>query len=1127
MDIPAERITERWRYAIEASGDAVWDWNPQTGELYFSEAARVLLGCQDIPLTLDEWMMRVHPDDRQRVDDDVTRMIEGKTPFYINEHRVVQDNGTVRWILDRGKIIDRDASGKPIRVIGIYSDITRLKSAEEQIRLQTLVLDQIADFVTVTDLKGNILYVNKAVERMLGSKFSDLNGESVHEYWEDPEIVAMHGEIGKKTLQDGEWRGELINIDKDGNRILLDCRTRVVLDSSGKPIALCGVSTDITRQRQTQDLLKLSETKYRLLFDFLMDGFGYHEILRDANGKPVNYRFLEINPAFTELTGLSRDQVIGKTVLEALPSLEKAWIDAFGRVADTGVSEIFEQHVKSLNKTYRVAAYRPEINKFACVFQDITQQRKMQEELIRREEEYRRIVETSVEGIWVFDENYISTYANRQMSRILGFPIEELIGKPIPNYFSPDDMPVIEEHLKKRKSGESEVYELRFHRKDGSECWCIVSAVPILQEGVFKGSFAMFTDITQRRNAEEMLKESERKYRILFETMHDGFAMHEVLRDASGKSTDFRFLVVNPSFSRILLHETRVIGKTVKEIFNDMDPAWFNIYRRVADSGTPETFEVYLPQLNRWCRASAFRPEIDKLACLFQDITEQKKAQEELQKRDDEYRRIVETSNEGILCMDVELNATYINHRMSEILGYSMDETLGRSAMDFLFPEDSTSILTHLQKRKSGESEVYEHRFRRKNGSECWCIVSAVPIVEQGVYKGSFAMFTDITDRKNIEAHLMHSQKIEAVGRLAAGVAHDFNNQLTIIQGYCDRLISGMSRDNPMYDSLDQIRKASHRSQSTTRHLLAYSRKQILQPETLDLCEFLREIRTPIASILGEDIRLELLAPGQPLWVTLDRSELHHAIMNLVVNSRDAMPDGGGMDLAACSVVIDKNNLSKYPDGRTGSFIKLCVIDTGFGMDQKTLDRAFDPFFSTKEVGKGTGLGLPMVQGFVSQSQGFMKIQSQPGKGTSVCLYFPEADQPAVVERPAPPETISAPSPAKGALLVVEDEDSVRKLIVTTLQEEGHMVLSASTPSEALEIARKHPDDIDLLISDMIMPEMKGSELSRLIKNIRPGLPVLFITGYVSDVEQMDDEILQKPFRAGELIAAVQRRLRL
>jgi nitrogen-specific signal transduction histidine kinase/ActR/RegA family two-component response regulator len=382
-----------------------------------------------------------------------------------------------------------------------------------------------------------------------------------------------------------------------------------------------------------------------------------------------------------------------------------------------------------------------------------------------------------------------------------------------------------------------------------------------------------------------------------------------------------------------------------------------------------------------------------------------------------------------------------------------------------------------------------------------------------------------VTERKTLESQLQQAQKLEAIGQLAGGLAHDFNNLLTAILGYTGLLESGMDRDDPRYADLQEIEKAGQRAAHLTKQLLAFSRKQILNPVAMQLNDLVGDLGRMLSRLAGEhvDFCLDLAPVVSP--IRADASQIEQILVNLVVNARDAMPDGGRLILTTADIELDEG-FSRLLGVKTGDYVLLTVTDTGIGMDEDTKRRVFEPFFTTKGLGKGTGLGLATVFGIVNQSGGAIAVHSEPGHGASFQLYFP-----AVAERPSERVTREAAALAPGAahILVVEDDAAVRTLIHTVLERHGHSVVEAS-PDEAIEQIT-HGDRFDLVISDVVMPGKSGPLMARQLSAIRPDLPILFISGFATDVVShhgvitAETPFLHKPFTGETLLLKVQETL--
>ncbi|HUK86703.1 MAG TPA: ATP-binding protein, partial [Terriglobales bacterium] len=387
------------------------------------------------------------------------------------------------------------------------------------------------------------------------------------------------------------------------------------------------------------------------------------------------------------------------------------------------------------------------------------------------------------------------------------------------------------------------------------------------------------------------------------------------------------------------------------------------------------------------------------------------------------------------------------------------------------------------------------------------------------------AAIQDVTGQRHLELQLRQKQKMEAVGRLAGGVAHDFNNLLTVINGYSEMMLDRLGPDDPLYPHCDQIKSAAERAASLTRQLLAFSRQQLMEPRTLDLNAVLSRLDKLLLRLIGEDIEI-VMRPGTDLGsVRADPGQVEQVILNLVVNARDAMPRGGQLLLETANVVLNEDYVREHAAPvRPGPYVMLAVSDTGAGMDPETQARIFEPFFTTKEAGKGTGLGLATVYGIVKQSNGYIWVSSEPGQGTTFKVYLPRVERaPEGLEAAAP----AAQKPGTETILLVEDDWQLRDLARSLLSSLGYHVLTVDTVGEVESVVGRHSGGIDLLLTDVVMPGMSGNELARRVSERRPGIRVLYMSGYTADtvvrhgVVESGTHFLRKPFTSTSLAAKV------
>ena len=513
-----------------------------------------------------------------------------------------------------------------------------------------------------------------------------------------------------------------------------------------------------------------------------------------------------------------------------------------------------------------------------------------------------------------------------------------------------------------------------------------------------------------------------------------------------------------------------------------------------------------------------FEPVPDGVFILSRDITDRKRAELERLR----LATAIEASGEAVIIADEEGNIEYVNPAFERVTGYSRDEVLGQNPRFLKSGRHSESFYTEMWTTlKSGKAWRGRLINRNKNGALFSEDAAISPVFDD---TGSIAHFVcvkrDVSRELELEEQFRQSQKMEAIGQLAGGVAHDFNNMLSLIIGYTDVLLQNVSESDPLRPDIVEIRRAGERASALTAQLLAFSRKQILRMQPLDLNALFRGTREMLGRLLGETVELTFEFGENLSMVTGDPGQLEQILMNLAVNARDAMPKGGRLTVQTRNVLLDEEYVGTHFATKPGPHVMMSVSDSGVGMDEQTRARIFEPFFTTKSD-KGTGLGLSTVYGIVKQLGGTIWVYSEPGMGTTFKIYFPVAQS---VERTTPARAVRPVVPATGeTILLVEDEEAVRKMTRRLLVAAGYSVLVAADAKEALGIIGENSDRIDLMLTDLVMPKMGGVQLAEEARRLVPSLPVLFMSGYaenaVGHFEDLSEEtqFIGKPFSAADL----------
>jgi hypothetical protein len=514
----------------------------------------------------------------------------------------------------------------------------------------------------------------------------------------------------------------------------------------------------------------------------------------------------------------------------------------------------------------------------------------------------------------------------------------------------------------------------------------------------------------------------------------------------------------------------------------------------------------------------------------WSDVTARKEAELRLQESEEQYRLLFQSNPQPMwVYAEDTLAFLAVNDAAVRHYGYSRDELLAMTIRDIRPPEEAKILDEFVVQRRQGRGRSAFHsprvwKHRKKDGTLIDVEIAGSPIELRG-RPAWLTLVTDITEKKRLEAQLLQSQKMESVGRLAGGVAHDFNNLIGVITGYGDLLQRDVGPGHPAFGRVAEIRRAADRAAALTRQLLAFSRKQVLEPKVLDLNAVVADVDKMLRRLIGEDVQLVTVFGRDLGRVKADPGQMEQVIVNLAVNARDAMPHGGKLIIETGNADLDQSYARSRPDARPGPHVMLAISDTGHGMDAETLSHMFEPFFTTKEKGKGTGLGLATVYGIVRQSGGHVMVYSEPGRGTTFKVYLPRFDE---GEEPAVTTAVPEPAaPGTETILLVEDEASLRVMIREILESAGYVVLEAPTPEEAVASAGGHAGTIHLLLTDVVLPRMSGRQVAEAVRSSRPEANVIFMSGYTDDaishhgILEPGTHFLQKPFTTDGLLRKV------
>ena len=755
---------------------------------------------------------------------------------------------------------------------------------------------------------------------------------------------------------------------------------------------------------------------------------------------------------------------------------------------------------------------------------------RLQDLALQREqaERYVALVENVNESIYSHDLQGNYTSMNRAAERLTGYSRAEALQLNMKEVAAPEYRDLIRGMIDAKLAGEpSSFYEIEILTKDGRRVPVEVSTHLILSDGKPIGVQGVARDITARRQREAILVESEQRYRQLVLEATDIIYR----TDLKG-----RFTFVNPMASKVMqrsreelvgLHYLELIREDYRQPaaefyrrqVKEMIPSTYLEFPTVASDGT----EIWIGQNVQLLMRDGQPLELQAVA---RDITARKKVEEQLRLSEERFSKAFNFTPLAMsLTSLTDMRIIDVNKSFLTLNGYQRVEVVGRTAKDLNLWADSDEEAQFLEKLKAERTiRDQEIRVPGRDGTLRTYVISAEIINLHGE-ECILAVTNDITEHRALEEQLRQAQRMEAIGQLAGGVAHDFNNILTAITGYSEISLRRLGIHHPVSKNIEQIQKAGSRAASLTRQLLAFSRRQMLEPKVLDLNTLVLDMNQMLQRLIGEDVALKIILTPDLGQIRADPGQIEQVILNLVVNARDAMPRGGMITIESHNMELDHAYGDIHPPLIPGSYVMLAITDNGVGMDKVTQQRIFEPFFTTKEVGKGTGLGLSTVYGIVKQSDGYIWVYSEVGSGTTFKMYLPRVDK-SDEDEPVDAmqhEVISG----REQILIVEDEEQVRDLARAILEENGYSVLTAANGSEGVRLCEDFRGRFDLVLTDVVMPVMSGTELAQRIAPLQPQAQVLYMSGYTNDSMVrhglLEDQVyfLQKPFTSNSLARKV------
>jgi two-component system, cell cycle sensor histidine kinase and response regulator CckA len=983
--------------------------------------------------------------------------------------------------------------------VAVFADITARKRAEAALRESEERFRSFFDNApigkSITALDGGLLRVNAAFCAMLGYTMAEMHdlsfGAITH-----PDDVDKSRECARALLA-GETRCCEMDkryVRKDGRTVWAHVVTRLEADANGKRPHFLTHVQDISPRKDAEDALRASEERVCRLLENLPDVVYRYRLLPELKCEYMS-------PAVTALTGYTPEDYYADPwlVLRTIHAEDRPVLDAALRgdvpAGAVCVARWVHKDGRVIWTEHRPVTIRDEAGRPASlegVSRDITQRIQAQAEIDLRT----RALEAAANAVVITDIKGCILWVNPAFTSLTGYAAAEVIGRNPRMLSSGTHSPAFYESLWQTiGSGQIWTGEIVNRRKDGTLYTEEMTITPVRSEaGAVTHFVAIKQDVTERREMDAARRESDQRFREIAENIHEVFWITDPdLR---------RMIYISPAYEEVW-------GRSCASLYDD--PVSFveaivpedrkrvlAALGRLAERGFDEVYVIARPDgSQRWIHARGFPvrgPEGDVVRVVgsAQDITELKEAEHQLRMQTEILQTVVDNVPIAVNFFDASGGLRFANREWERLLGWTVAEAkeIDVAAVCYPDPVDRAGVREHM---RASAGLWKDFRMRVRDGrtlDTAWANVR----LSDGTIVG---VGQDMSERRRLESEYRQAQKMEAIGRLAGGVAHDFNNLLGVITGYSEMALRRLEGNEPVQGRIEQVLKAASRAADLTRQLLAFSRRQVLEPKIVDLNALVADLGKMLSRLVGEDVEMVFRSGAVPEAVRVDPGQMEQVVMNLVVNARDAMPRGGTLTLETANVDLEAPLMATPAPVPVGTYAVLSVADTGHGIDAAHLAQIFEPFFTTKPLGEGTGLGLSTVYGIVKQSGGHITVCSEPGQGTTFRIYLPLIVDESFVAAPRPAAEYVT---GNETILLVEDQETLREVVQETLQDLGYTLLVAEGADAALALAAAHEGPIHLLLSDVVMPRVSGPELATRLASLRPEVKVLFMSGYTNDV---------------------------
>ncbi|MBI5248041.1 MAG: PAS domain S-box protein [Desulfomonile tiedjei] len=1133
---------EEFRATLYSIGDAVI--TTDTGGLVkqMNPVAEALTGWLEGEAKgqpLDEVFHIVNEDTGDKVENPVQRVLrEGVTVGLANHTLLVAQDGVETPIADSGAPI-RDENGVISGVVLVFRDQTQERAAEEALRGSEERYRTVADFTYDweywVDREGKLLYVSPSCERITGySVLEFLNDPRLIEsivHPDDLDEVMNHFHLARTVDYENSYLLDFRIIDRDGRIRWVNHACQPVYGQSGLELGRRASNRDITDRKNAEDALLESEARFRRLIKLA----PLPMCLVTRQGALAYF-----NDQFVQVFGYTHEDV---------PTLkewrQKAYPDENYRqwVVDTweaALKRAIAEKTDIAPVEYKVACKQGEMrlvemsgivieNSVLVTFVDVTERRRAEEALKESEERFRSTFEQAAVGICHVAPGGHFLRVNTKMSEILGYSSEELFQLSFQDVIHSED---IEPHLvsvRRVLTDEIRTYsgEERCIRKDGVVVWVhVTSSLNKYASGNQNYMIFVVEDISARKAAEQAVRESEERFRSAFSTSPDSININRL--------SDGVYMDINDGFTALTgFTRDEVVGRSSFDIdiwadLKDRERLVAELVKHGRVNNLQAKFRLKDGRVRTGLMSASVTTinGVPHILSITRDIDDLKRAEEDRTR----LATAIDQAAEAVVITDTDGTIVYVNPAFERTTGYSRDEALGKNPRILKSGQHDEKFYKHMWETIASGQVWSGHLItRKKDGALFEEEATISPIREDGGEIVNYvAVKRDVTKEVSLQKQLLQAQKMEAIGTLAGGIAHDFNNLLQVTLGYSELLLHEKKEDNPEYADLKKIFSAARNGADLVQRLLTFSRKVEPKLIVLNLNRMITQVDKLLRRTIPKMIEVHLDLDSGVAEIQADPTQMEQILMNLAVNARDAMPDGGSLTIGTRNTTLDEEYCSFHAGAVPGDYVLLTVSDTGHGMDKETVGHIFEPFYTTKELGRGTGLGLAMVYGIVSQHGGHIACYSEEGRGTTFTVYFPAIPAEADVRVEASKEM---PTFGTETILLVDDEDMVRELGERILRKSGYTMLVAPNGAKALALYTENRDRISLVILDLIMPGMGGKQCLEELLKIDPQVRVLISSGFSGDVsvkESLDIGALGfvgKPFRMNELLLKVRKLL--